>query len=129
MKIYFYKKCGVFEAYKKSETFCTLRGSMVNMEPKCFQSSDMCISRMRKSLMPFYSVKSVTVLTIERTTPISCIAAHYFLAIFLVTSFATAAGFKGSYDCLIYNGMGIANRFAYSAARCSGVIRYCGLTW
>ena len=77
---------------------------MVNMEPKCFQSSDMCISRMRKSLMPFCSAKSVTVLTIERTTPISCIAAHYFLAIFLVTSFATAAGFKGSYDCLIYNG-------------------------
>ena len=36
--------------------------------------------------------KSVTVLTIERTTPISCIAAAYFLAIFLVTSFATAAG-------------------------------------
>lgn len=33
--------------------------------------------------------KSVTVLTIERTTPISCIAAAYFLAIFLVTSFAT----------------------------------------
>ena len=102
---------------------------MVNMEPKCFQPSDMCISRMRKSLMPFYSVKSVTVLTIERTTPISCIAVPYYLAIFLVTSFATAAGFKGSYDCLIYNGMGIANRFAYSAARCSGVIRYCGLTW
>lgn len=36
--------------------------------------------------------KSVTVLTIERPTPISCIAAAYFLAIFLVTSFATAAG-------------------------------------
>lgn len=47
---------------------------MVNMEPKCFQSSDMCISRMRKSLMSFYSAKSVTGLTIERTTPISCIA-------------------------------------------------------
>lgn len=76
---------------------------MVNMEPKCFQSSDMCISRMRKSLMSFCSAKSVTGLTIERTTPISCIAAPYFLAIFLVTSFATAAGFKGSYDCLIYN--------------------------
>lgn len=30
-------------------------------------------------------------MTIERTTPISCIAAAYFLAIFLVTSFATAA--------------------------------------
>lgn len=77
---------------------------MVNMEPKCFQSSDMCILRMRKSLMSFYSAKSVTGLTIERTTPISCIAAPYFI-------------------------MGIANRFAYSAARCSGVIRYCGLTW
>ena len=35
---------------------------------------------------------SRTVLTIERTTPISRIAAPYFLAIFLVTSFATAAG-------------------------------------
>lgn len=47
---------------------------MFTMEPKCFQSSDMCISRMRKSLMSFYSAKSVTGLTIERTTPISCIA-------------------------------------------------------
>ena len=44
------------------------------------------------SLMSFCSAKSVTVLTIERATPISCIAAPYFLAIFLVTSFATAAG-------------------------------------
>lgn len=35
---------------EKSLTFCTLRGSMVNMEPKCFQSSGMCISRMRKFL-------------------------------------------------------------------------------
>jgi len=65
VKIYF---------YKKSLTFCTLRGSMFTMEPKCFQSSDMCISQMRKSLMSFYSAKSVTGLTIERTTPISCIA-------------------------------------------------------
>ena len=50
MKIYFYKNVAFLKRIKKSLTFCTLRGSMVNMEPKCFQSSGMCISRMKKSL-------------------------------------------------------------------------------
>ena len=171
MKIYFYKKCGVFEAYKKVSDFLYAEGlhgkhgaqmfsvfgyvylgdekilarkygffkaAAVGAIASCsmtlnssLHSSHSVIPEMtfitsfvslshvsptttgyisstylgddqrqlayiednlRDSLMSFCSAKSVTVLTIERTTPISCIAAPYFLAIFLVTSFATAAG-------------------------------------